>query len=407
MEPVLDHPKILQQLSDDIRPYVPIGLDGLSDRLGNVVVQLPVTVLMAKFGQAHASGDFTVTIAWHSKAIPRSLRATCEKQHDHTISEFMSVDAQAPETSLPMHGGEGLHRGAVWDDQNRVLLAASGELGFISSIALRMHALDPNAPIRVFTVRDENGAAKEVKVGLVAPGTESIIGEPNINPAGDWTERRIYREEAVRLAREKRFIQYRPMPGHQRAEHEKALADLRFLISQHGKEGAWLWDPYLTASDVLNTLFHCPHPNADLRALTAGYGPPADAREPHEIVPRARCLWAVWPAWLAGKAEPAPNTTFAQKQRAILEGITSNLLGLKLSFRVKIGPAGWAFHDRFLIFPVVGRGALAWSLGTSVNSLGKQHHILQQVDDGQLIMQAFLDLWEQLDQPEHLIWKTP
>jgi len=406
-KPFFDNPATLQQVSDAIRPYVPIGLDGLSDRCGNIVVQLPVTVLMTKFGQARTSGDFTVTIAWHPKATPRSLRATCEKQHDHTISEFMSADAQAPETLLPMHGGEGLHRGAVWDDQNHVLLAASGELGFISSIALRMHALGLGAPTRVFTIRDENGVAKEIKVGLVVPGPENIVGEPRKNPAGDWTERRIYREESARLAREKRFVQYRPAPGHQIAEHEKALADLRLLMHQYGQEGAWLWDPYLSADDVLNTLFHCPHPNSDLRGLTAGYDPPADTKEPQKTAPRSGCVWTFLPTWLTGKGQPAPSTTFAGKQRAIFEGMTSNLLDLKLEFRVKSGPAGWAFHDRFLIFPITGRGALAWSLGTSVNSLGKQHHILQRADDGQLIMQAFLDLWEQLDKPEHLIWNAP
>ena len=402
-----DQPTILQEFSQPIQPCAPIGLDGLSDRLGNVVVQLPVTVFMTEFGQAQPTGDFTVTIAWHSKATARPLRATCEKQHDHTISEFMSGDVQAPATSLPMHGGEGLHRGTVWDDQNRVLLAASGELAFIESIALNMHMLGPDAPARVFTVRDESDVVKEVKVPLAMPGTESIIGEPRKNPKGDWTQRRIYRDEAARLAREKRFVQYRPMPSQQMVEHEKALADLRLLMRQHGKEGAWLWDPYLTANDVLNTLFHCPHPNSDLRALTAAaYVPLADAKGPQDTAAGLGCLGAFLPAWLAGKAEPALKMTFAEKQRAIFDEMTSNLLGLKLEFRVKAGPAGWAFHDRFLIFPVTGRGALAWSLGTSVNSLGKQHHILQQADDGQLILQAFRDLWEQLDQPEHLIWKS-
>jgi hypothetical protein len=74
---------------------------------------------------------------------------------------------------------------------------------------------------------------------------------------------------------------------------------------------------------------------------------------------------------------------------------------------VKTGQAGWAFHDRFLIFPISGRGALAWSLGTSINGLGNRHHILQQVDDGQLVMEAFRELWDQLDQPEHVVWKKP
>jgi hypothetical protein len=53
-------PPALRQLAEAIRPHVPIGLDGLSDRLGNIVVQLPVAVLTAKFGQMRVSGDFTV-----------------------------------------------------------------------------------------------------------------------------------------------------------------------------------------------------------------------------------------------------------------------------------------------------------------------------------------------------------
>jgi hypothetical protein len=393
----------LQKLSEAIRPFVPIGLDGLSDRLGNIVVQLPVTVLIAKFGQIRTSSDFTVTIGWHPRAIERQLRATCEKQHDHVISEFMSASIGQPDTLLPMHGGQGLHRAMVWDDQNRVLLAASGDLAFISSISLQMHVMGHDGPQRVFTMRDGNGVEREITVPLAAaPTTESVIGEPSRNPAGDWTDRRIYREELARLAREKRFVQYKPLPGQQAAEHQKALNDLRLLLNEHGKEGAWLWDPYLTADDILNTLFHCRFPNSDLRALTAGYSAPEDhspPRWPNSCIQRLR---GGMPPWLKSK-----RVTFSDNQRVIFDDTKSNFLALRLEFRVKTGQAGWAFHDRFLIFPATGRGALAWSLGTSVNSLGKQHHILQRVDDGQLIMQAFRELWDELDQPENLVWKKP
>ena len=106
-----------------------------------------------------------------------------------------------------------------------------------------------------------------------------------------------------------------------------------------------------------------------------------------------------------------PELTKKQKwieyQRNALNAIDSNWLGLRLEYRVKHGPAGFGFHDRFLIFPRTGEDALAWSLGTSVNGIGMEHHILQRVDNGQLIRDAFLELWEQLDQPEHLIWKKP
>jgi hypothetical protein len=92
----------------------------------------------------------------------------------------------------------------------------------------------------------------------------------------------------------------------------------------------------------------------------------------------------------------------------VIQDANWNLQGLRLEFRVKIGAAGWGFHDRFLLFPrTTQRAALVWSLGTSVNSLGKQHHILQQVDNGQVVMDAFVALWDELSCPEHLIWKTP
>jgi hypothetical protein len=96
-----------------------------------------------------------------------------------------------------------------------------------------------------------------------------------------------------------------------------------------------------------------------------------------------------------------------EQQRLALNSIESNWRGLRLEYRVKHGPAGFGFHDRFLIFPRAEEDALAWSLGTSVNGIGMEHHILQRVDNGQLILDAFLELWEQLDQPEHLIWKMP
>ena len=49
----------------------------------------------------------------------------------------------------------------------------------------------------------------------------------------------------------------------------------------------------------------------------------------------------------------------------------------------------------------------AYSLGTSVNSLGKDHHILQRVSNGRLVADAFQELWELLDADDFLVWKYP
>ncbi|MDE2284693.1 MAG: hypothetical protein KGK33_08785 [Hyphomicrobiales bacterium] len=406
LQPLFDDPPRLQELSEAVRAFVPIGLASLSDRLGNMVVQFPVTVLIAKFAQLKASGDFALTIAWHPKAAPRTLRASCRMNYDDAVPAFIAVNVEGTETLLPMHDGNGLHRGVLWDDANRVLLAATGDMSFISTIVLNLHVIDPEP--RVFNVPDGKGGEMTVRFGLTPKPIKNVVGEPPSNLAGDWIQKRMYRDETDRLAAERRFVQYKPEPGQQSLERERALDDVRFLINRHGEQGVWLWDPYLTAEDVIDTLFYCRFFGADLRALTEGQIPPGEDRS---VEARQSCLARLraWMPFLFAPRVPEPSASekFASKQRTTLQGIKSNLRGLQLEYRIRTGSAGWSFHDRFLIFPAADRAALAWSLGTSVNGLGKQHHILQRVDDGQRIRDAFVELWDKLDHTEQLIWKTP
>ena len=46
-----------------------------------------------------------------------------------------------------------------------------------------------------------------------------------------------------------------------------------------------------------------------------------------------------------------------------------------------------------------------WSIGTSFNSLGKSHHIIQEVQHPQMIVDAFEELWEELSYETCLIWR--
>ena len=79
-------------------------------------------------------------------------------------------------------------------------------------------------------------------------------------------------------------------------------------------------------------------------------------------------------------------------------------LFLNLEIRGKIGTNGYDFHDRFLIFP--SEKPKVWSLGISVNQLGKSHHILQEVKNAKHILNAFNQLWEELNREECLVWKS-
>jgi hypothetical protein len=107
LRPLFDDPPILQELSEAIQAHVPIGLASLSDRFGNIIVQFPVTVLMAKFGEMRESGASITEVAWHPKSMPRALRVTCEADYDGSTTAFNSRPFEEPNTLLPMVDGEG------------------------------------------------------------------------------------------------------------------------------------------------------------------------------------------------------------------------------------------------------------------------------------------------------------
>ena len=42
-----------------------------------------------------------------------------------------------------------------------------------------------------------------------------------------------------------------------------------------------------------------------------------------------------------------------------------------------------------------------------MNSLGKSHHIIQEVEDGQIIADVFEEMWEQsINDEDNIIWKS-
>lgn len=402
-DPLFDAPPLLLDLSAKITERVPIRIGSMSDKLGNIVVQIPVSVVLSRFTRLRESGDTQVTLAWHPSATQRPLRVISATEFDDSIGGYASKQVAAAQATLSTVAGDGEMRNFLWDDAEGVLLGAQGRTGFISQINFGINAISNHAEPRAFKIRGDDGKYHSIHIG-VSNTINSKVGPIADRRAFDWTQKRIYREENVRLLQESLFKQYTPGSASTSEMHENALNDIRKLINRHGQYGAWLWDPYLSAHDILETLFHCIHSGADLRALTA-------AKEPSSFVhtkPTFKSLMRHAVAILHVRIpflRPSPPPSYAERQQRELTAAESNNLGLRFEYRMKAGQDGWPFHDRFLIFPKEDGTALAWSLGISVNQIGCSHHILQRVDDGRRIMDAFLELWDELTKPEHLIWK--
>lgn len=429
---LLDDSRRLTTLAKIVGKYLPIEVDGMSDRLGNVIIQLPVTVMSTEV-RGSPEGDHSVAVAWHPDVPPRNVRIAAEIWQDSTVTSFDSAVISTGEAKLQLNSPGGGARTNVWDEEKRILLSATPPVNFFTSMSLSM-SVDHhgNEPLnREFLLTDSAGKQNIQSLRLIKPVEPGrLIGSSPESPREPWVSQRVFSESVTSLKARKEFVQY----GIDEAKHEEAvdqqvakangindedaegeetspdtmsrkyarrkaaLEDLQWLMQKHGGEGVWLWDPFLSAEDVLRTLFFCPHSSVPLRALTAGKAPPGriqkleagggvSARELQRLA-RARAE--------KQKSEQADQ----------LEAAKGNCHGLQLEFRIREGGAGWGFHDRFIIFPRAQGSALAWSLGTSINSFGDEHHILQKVSHGEPIAQAFQDLWGQLEGERHLIWKT-
>jgi hypothetical protein len=263
-------------------------------------------------------------------------------------------------------------------------------LNFVRQINVGIHV--PHFSRRTFYI-PEPSATKRHEIEISSNQAMRIGNRDSLRQFVD-TDNRLYQGEMDQLRARLELVQYRPDSSKGAdLRHEEALGDLRNLISRYGQNAVWLWDPFLTSVDVLKTLFFNPHADSQMRALSGATAVNDDDLEET-------------PTPTAGPAA-SRREKFVADQRSELVRFGASAHGLHLEFRARSDAAGWSFHDRFIICPQPEGPALVWSLGTSVNSFGKQHHILQKVPDGQLIADAFEDLWRELDQAQHLIWKKP
>ena len=222
-----------------------------------------------------------------------------------------------------------------------------------------------------FSVVDSRGQpnGQEQRVNISVQLSQRQIGKSS-KDYRDWVANRLIKFEKQELHDSLKLRQFK------KNMREKALAFIRELIKQYGKNGIYLWDPYLNSGDLLETVFFNPYANTPIKALTG----------------------------LKTLGKSNAKTLYKNElEQATIENGWLDLIFLNAD-KSKVGD----FHDRFIIFPKnQDNPARAWSLGTSVNSLGTSHHIIQEVEDGQIIADVFEEMWElSIVNEENIIWKS-
>ncbi len=397
----LDNPELLERLTERIYPYFPVQLANMSDRLGNMILQLPVTIISSEVKHSKRGNTLVLDIQWHvkTKKHKRELIFFITREDEETSPDFYSCSVIEGEYEIPMEHNKFLHKYYFWDSVCEMMLMTSGKTSFIQNINMFSHviSLEP----RIFNTCQQND--KLLSRITVVERNEFSIGSQNHNNISDFQQKRQSYIKNKEIFQKKEFIQY------QKGEEQKAIEDIKDIVNEHCKLGVWLIDPYLSSYDILNTLFFCKDIGANIRAITS-LGQPSNSYDIYFYVDKVN-NYSVLKNEYIKKILPSkhkPNATELIKfYKDVLNANCGNAYGLSLEFRANYGESKQQFHDRFLIFPQEKyQDALVWSLGTSVNSLGKSVHIVQRVSHGQMIANAFDELWNQLDNQECLIWKN-
>ena len=286
------------------------------------------------------------------------------EQHG-SIIDYQKIPLVVGENIIPFQQINGSGYYAIWDESKQII-CAGGEVRFL--LEQINFAINMQEQIqRIFKLPD----GTEQRIDICVQTSQSHIGN-NAKDYRYWVSNRLLKIDKQELHDTLKLEQFK------QDMRQEALNFIRKLIRKYGQNGIYLWDPYLNAQDLLETVFFSPYAHSPIKALTG-----------LKIAPQENKTY---------KADLANEIN-----QAIFQAGWLNLTFVNAD-RSKVGD----FHDRFIIFPqAIDKPVRAWSLGTSVNSLGKSHHIIQEVEDGQIIADVFEEMWEQsICNESNILWKS-
>lgn len=401
--------EILQKAAKEVYKLLPIDLFTISDRIGNFLFQFPSLNVRLSYTRDESKKNLIYHICFDERlglneasgavqeikrlpeeedgqpagtmpeTVPGSGRQeagenvpayelTAEISYDDNVIGFCRRQiTESGIVRMAMGEAKELCRSTLVESNSNLIVSAQ-EGNFLQALHLRMHMGQQHGMKRI--LYDVQGA-KIQEIEVTSAETLPIYYEEK----QEWREfiqERQYKQRMEDLERRMEFIHY-GLGGVK--EREKALTDLRALMNRGDGSKVYLWDPYLNARDLLDTWYYTTTYGLKLHCITSAEG----GKQPVQD-------------WM--------------KEQAGQLAAGSNQYGICLEFRCQWGNYGYGFHDRFLMI-VDGedrKEPQVWSLGTSVNSLGMKHHIVQKVLHPQPIVDAFEKLWEMLLPAECCIW---
>lgn len=360
----------LKKMTNEIYKFLPIDLLSLADRIGNIIFQFPSNNVNLSYTKSMDEKYLNYKIEFDKrfKRISNCILLS-EVSYDNTIIGFQSclIKSNPFKNSLFLGNVSELCKSKIIDLKNNLILSMEDAV-FIREMRMDMEITTNFSNFR--KIYDKNG--KLVQKFLIKSIEPIRVKEGIYRAREKFIENRKYKKHMQDLYNYLEFRQYGV-----KSNSDNAKNDLIKIMNKAAGEKLYLWDPYLTVEDILETVYQINTP-VQVLAITSG-----------AIAKKTKVKILDW----------------IKNQKEIISR-RSNHYRINLELRCQYGQGGYEFHDRFLMIVKENEIPTVWAIGTSINSLGKKHHIIQKIEQAQLVVDAFEQLWQSLDSENYIVWKV-
>ena len=373
-------PKIVLNIKDFLLSHkINYRLDKLFDRIGNIIVKMPIEVLLAtpiKLGMYGIELQFSLQRPFEHNRYCLSVTQT----HDGLILEN-GINTDFDCTIVKINPNQCKTTISITDQANSLTLYyGSFDYSLFSNYGAQI-----TPPSLVAQIPE--------KRILHINGNDETIELPNIQMAGP-----IYLFEEMSMASKRKialddewFQKRGYLKAYSTQEHEKALHDIIDIVSNNlpwDLDELWVIDPYLKVEDLADTVLRARIKNIFIKAL---------------------CDFSAIDGNPETKLKQGNGhnfSSFQSHESQLLHSILGDNTDIKIEYRsIRMG-YGHSFHDRYIIMNYKLNRVRVWALGSSINSIGKKHSILQIVNTPEIILSEFEQIWRETDRDECRIFSN-
>lgn len=381
---------LISKLKKEILKYCPINFEKTYDRIGNIIFQFPITEIKYGICSDDTLSQIHFKLERHPKTINNNIQINVKACLDDTITGFNMIESKMSSID---------HCFVLGDDNNV----------HTEVINLKNNTILQNNSyhfIRNFNFNGLIGSQySEPRTIIYRDGITSEKIELFSNMNTQYSSRNIYYDEIIRKRRQNNeIIQKSNDYFVYNEDNDKATNIQNAFNFIHSKlerisdiKEICLWDPYLCAADIIETLYW-EKTGIPFRCITEV----SNIKKKINKSKFQKITEILFSKKKRKKRDIFSEVKIEQKEYFLSH---SNNLNVKLKFLGQHDGYGFKFHDRFIIFIPYDPTNIptVYSLGISVNQLGSSHHMIQKVPDPRLILHNFELLWNEFDNTDCLI----